>query len=180
MEYIVYKITNQINNKVYIGQTTESLDKRWRRHCGYQLEDGTYLHNAMKKYGVENFTIEKIAEADNQKDLNELEYFYINQYRDNCYNIKFEINKCGGDTLTYNKRIDEIKIKIAEGKKYGKNPHARKIKMIDIINNTEEIFNSLKECQDKYNIPRHDPISRRCRGIIKKPYLNQFMFEYIV
>ena len=43
----------------------------------------------MKKYGVENFTIEKIAEADNQKDLNELEYFYINQYRDNCYNIKF-------------------------------------------------------------------------------------------
>jgi hypothetical protein len=69
---------------------------------------------------------------------------------------------------------------MSESKLYEKNPNARKIKMFDIINNTEEIFNSLKECQDKYNIPRHDIISRRCRGKIKKPYLNQFMFEYIV
>ena len=180
MNYIVYKITNHINNKVYIGQTTESLDKRWKRHCGYQLEDGTYLHKAMKKYGIENFSIEKIVEAKDQKELNELEFFYINQYKDNCYNIKIEMSKCGGDTLTNNKRLEEIKNKIAEGKKYDKNPNAQKIKMIDIVNNTEEIFNSLKECQDKYNIPRHDIISRRCREIIKKPYLEQFNFEYIV
>lgn len=180
MEYTIYKITNNINNKVYIGQTTEGIDKRWKRHCGYQLEDGTYLHKSMKKYGIENFSIEKIDDAENQEELNELEYFYINQYKDNCYNTKFESNKCGGDTLTHNKRIDEIKIKIAASKLYDKNPKATKIKMIDIINNTEEIFNSLKECQDKYNIQRHDIISRRCRNIIKKLYLNQFMFEYIV
>ena len=180
MQYIIYKITNHINNKVYIGQTTEGIDKRWKRHCGYQLKDGTYLHKSMKKYGIENFSIEKIDEAESQEELNELEYFYIDKFRDNCYNTKFEVNKCGGDTLTYNQRIDEIKAKIADGKRYDKNPNATKIKMIDIVNNTEEVFNSLKECQDKYDIPRHDIIGRRCRGIITKPYLNQFMFEYIV
>ena len=42
MKYIVYKITNNINGKVYIGQTTETIEKRWKRHCGYQLNDGTY------------------------------------------------------------------------------------------------------------------------------------------
>ena len=179
MRYIVYKITNNINGKVYIGQTTENLEKRWKRHCGYQLNNGTYLHNAMKKYGVENFYIEEIDEANNQNELNELEYFYINKYQDNCYNINFECNKCGGDTLSHNNNLDNIRQKLSNGKMLENNPNSTKIKMIDIINNTEENFNSMKECQEKYNISRHDIISKRCCGVIKKPYLNQFMFEYI-
>lgn len=179
MKYIVYKITNNINGKVYIGQTTETIEKIWKRHCGYQLNDGTYLHNAMKKYGTENFNIEKVDEADNQNELNSLEYFYINKYKDNCYNTKFECNKCGGDTLSHNNNLEEIRKNISKSKMLNNNPNSSKIKMIDILNNTEEIFDSMKECQDKYGISRHDIISRRCRGIIKKPYLNQFMFEYI-
>ena len=95
VEYIVYKITNKLNGKVYIGQTTEGIEKRWKRHCGYQINDGTYFHNAIKKYGAENFTIEIIDKAKNQEELNELEFFYINKYNNNCYNTKFENNKCG-------------------------------------------------------------------------------------
>lgn len=178
MEYIVYKITNKLNGKVYIGQTTEGIEKRWKRHCGYQLNDGTYIHNAIKKYGKENFIIEQIDEAKNQNELNILEAYYINLFKDNSYNLKFDDCKCGGDTLSYNSNIEEIKKKISDSKKYDKNPNSTKIKMIDILNNTEQIFNSLKECQDKYDIPRHDIISRRCRGIIKKPYKNRYLFEY--
>ena len=37
--YYIYKITNDINDKIYIGQTTESLKQRFNRHCGYQLND---------------------------------------------------------------------------------------------------------------------------------------------
>lgn len=69
VEYIVYKITNKLNGKVYIGQTTEGIEKRWKRHCGYQINDGTYFHNAIKKYGAENFTIEIIDKAKNQEEL---------------------------------------------------------------------------------------------------------------
>ena len=47
-----------------------------------------------------------------RNELNELEFFYINQYKENCYNTKFEIGKCGGDTLTNNKQLKDIKIKV--------------------------------------------------------------------
>lgn len=179
-KYIVYKITNKITGRVYIGQTTESIEKRWQRHKGYQSNDGTYFHNAIKKYGPENFIVEIIDEAKDQQELNDLEFFYINKYKDNCYNTKFENKKCGGDTLSYNKNLNKIKLKLSNGKKYEKNPNAKKIIMINIIDNTNEYFNSMKECQDKYNIPRHDIIFRRCSHKIKKPYLDIYMFEYAI
>ena len=181
VEYIVYKITNKLNGKVYIGQTTEGIEKRWKRHCGYQINDGTYFHNAIKKYGAENFTIEIIDKAKNQEELNELEFFYINKYNNNCYNTKFENNKCGGDTLSHNKNLYKIRKKISDSKKHGKNPNATKIKMIDVVNKNEEIFTSIKECQEKYNIPRHDIICRRCCHKIKKPYKEKekYLFEYV-
>lgn len=49
MQYIIYKIINDFNNKIYIGQTTETLEKRFARHCGYQLNDDTYFHRVIKK-----------------------------------------------------------------------------------------------------------------------------------
>lgn len=180
IEYIIYKVTNKINNKVYIGQTTESLKNRWNRHCGYQLNDGTYFHKAIKKYGQENFTIEIVDKANNQQELDKLEFKYILQYKDNSYNTKFDIGKCGGNTLSNNPNIDKIKEKLSKSKKYDKNPHSKKVKMIDIETGLTHIYNSFKECQDKNNIPRHDIISKRCRGINKKPYLNKYMFVYVV
>ena len=55
----IYKITCKVNNKVYIGQTTEALDKRFSRHMGYQKDTyDTKFYKAVRKYGVENFYIE--------------------------------------------------------------------------------------------------------------------------
>ena len=53
---IIYKITNRINGKVYIGQTRMSLNVRWWHHCN--RKDCPALHHAIKKYGAENFTVE--------------------------------------------------------------------------------------------------------------------------
>lgn len=181
MEYIIYKITNILNNKIYIGQTTETLKQRFKRHCGYQLNDGTYLHKAMKKYGIENFIIEEIERVQNQEELDLREYYWINYYESHIkgYNLKNSIGKCGGDTLSNNKNISTIKQKISESKKLDKNPNAKKIKAINL--KTEEFFyyNSMKECQIALGIKRHDVISKRCRKIINKPYNNEWFFEYI-
>lgn len=181
MEYLVYKITNKINNKIYIGQTTETIEKRFKRHCGYQLNDNTYLHRAMKKYGIENFIIEKIDEAKDQEELNEKEIYWIQHYQSNVYgyNLKASIGKCGGDTLSNHKNLNEIKVKISNSKIFDKNPNSTKVQALNILTNEIKEYNSMKECQLDLNIERHDVISRRCRGVIKKPYKNEWMFNYI-
>lgn len=179
--FYVYKIINKINNKIYVGQTTETLKKRFKRHCGYQLNNDDHLHRAMKKYGIENFSIELIEEVNNQEELDEREYYWIQYYNaiNEGYNIKDTKGKCGGDTLSNNKNLKIIKQKLSNSKKGKLNPNARKIKAINIETKTEYYFDTLKECQLKLNIPYHSIISKRCRHIIKKPYQNLWIFEYI-
>jgi group I intron endonuclease len=69
VEKCIYKITNNINKKVYIGQTN-NLKKRWNEHKrlgnsnnSSKKSINSKLYSAMKKYGVENFTIEVIEES---------------------------------------------------------------------------------------------------------------------
>ena len=77
----IYKITNLINNKVYIGLTTETIEKRWKNHISCVGKIKRHLYNAMGKYGIENFTIEEIDRSDNFTILGELERKYIKEYR---------------------------------------------------------------------------------------------------
>lgn len=63
----IYKITNDINNKVYIGKTEGSLARRFAEHCKdsqKREEEQRPLYSAMRKYGVEHFSIELIEECD--------------------------------------------------------------------------------------------------------------------
>ena len=57
---IIYKITNKINGKVYIGLTTQTLEYRWGRHLteGRNINNNKHLYKAMRKYGENNFVIE--------------------------------------------------------------------------------------------------------------------------
>ncbi len=58
---IIYKITNIINNKIYIGKTEKSLNKRWSGHIAKSRKNIiSVLHNAILKYGKENFKIERV------------------------------------------------------------------------------------------------------------------------
>lgn len=82
----IYKITNIINNKVYIGLTTQDLSARIaQHHYDYQRSD-VKLYRAMRKYGWENFIFEIIEDnIDNIDILREKEQYYINLY-DSYYN----------------------------------------------------------------------------------------------
>ena len=79
---LIYKITNTINNKVYIGLTTCTLEYRWSRHITESRNQNNkkHLYKSMRKYGVENFTIEEIDKTDDFKELGILERYYISYY----------------------------------------------------------------------------------------------------
>lgn len=80
MHYL-YKITNQLDGKIYIGQSNNP-EYRWKQHKAdsrrtYPVQ---YIHRAMAKHGVENFIFEIIASCKNQKDTDDVESILILQY----------------------------------------------------------------------------------------------------
>ena len=69
MAYI-YQITNDINDKVYVGKTETSLEQRFKEHCkDSQTErcENRPLYRAMKKYGIEHFSISLIEQTEQPK-----------------------------------------------------------------------------------------------------------------
>lgn len=62
--YYVYKITNSINDKVYIGITTRTVQGRWMEHVSrsrYPNEYKSAIHSAIRKYGQDSFKVEEIC-----------------------------------------------------------------------------------------------------------------------
>jgi len=105
---IIYKITNQVNSKIYIGQ-----DKH--NNPNY-LGSGKILHLAFKKYGTENFIKEIIEECESKEQLDERERYWINFYVSTDRNIGYNIalGGDGGDTISNHPDKDLIKQKHSE------------------------------------------------------------------
>lgn len=81
MAYI-YKITNLINNKCYIGKTERSIEERWGEHQRKRKTLDLPLYRAFNKYGIENFSIEILEECQ-ANIIDERETYWIIQY-DSC------------------------------------------------------------------------------------------------
>ena len=97
MPYI-YKITNDINGKIYIGKTHNSIETRFKQHCADSIKGSCKnrpLYRAMNKYGIEHFHIELIEETDTPE---EREIYWIEQY--NSYREGYNAT-IGGDGKPY-------------------------------------------------------------------------------
>lgn len=74
---VTYLVTNKINGKQYVGQTTRSMERRWKLHC-YK---GSILFNAITKYGASNFTYAILSECSSIEQLNDAEAYWIDHYQ---------------------------------------------------------------------------------------------------
>jgi group I intron endonuclease len=86
---VIYRITNNINGKKYIGQTTGNVKKRWTTHCA-RSSRCVAINGALKKYGKDNFIFEVIDIASSIEDLNNKEEYWIekeNSLSPNGYNL---------------------------------------------------------------------------------------------
>jgi len=118
MKGYIYKVTNIINNKIYIGQTIRNVDDRWKQHIKDSKQKRykhIHFYRALNKYDIDNFTIETIdyvlyEDIKELKDkLNELEKYYILKFDSfkNGYN-----SSLGGEGNVGLKHSDESKEKM--------------------------------------------------------------------
>lgn len=109
----IYKITNLINNKVYIGLST-NIKERWRAHRSRPFQKKShqynyYLYRAIRKYGLENFSFEVVEECQ-KEELGEKEIYWINYYHSN--DEQFGYNRTsGGEQARTSSKITEDEAK---------------------------------------------------------------------
>lgn len=129
----IYLITNKINNKKYVGQSTD-IEYRWHQHClnVNRSNKKSLIKSAMKHYGVENFTFE-ILEICLPEDLDEKEKFYISKY--NTYYLAEESN---GYNMTFGGE--------------GQNGNGKKVKQYDLNGNFIKEYNSIIEAARQCNV----------------------------
>lgn len=86
----IYKITNKINGKIYIGQSVH-IERRFSEHKVSSHNPKSLIHKALNEYGIENFDFSIIDECE-ENQLDEKEIFYIKYYNSlapNGYNVQF-------------------------------------------------------------------------------------------
>lgn len=110
----VYKITNKLTNKVYIGITNQGSGARYRHHW-YESRIGepSPIHRSMAKYSEENFTLEIIDFADTYDELKEKEKYWIKQYNSTDRSVGYNLTE-GGDGTFGRFHSEETKEKIRQ------------------------------------------------------------------
>lgn len=113
----IYKITNKVNNKIYIGQVyNKTIQDRFNRHIKESSEHSkSYLGRAINKYGANNFICELIDTATSLQELNQKEIYWIKYYNFTDHNIGYNLTPGGDGGNTYlcksNEELNKIKQK---------------------------------------------------------------------
>jgi len=113
---LIYKITNDVNDKIYIGQTINSLEERIRE---YHVEVNYSKHNrpitdAMRKYGLKHFKFEIVIDnIQSKEEMDELERYYIKKLHTTCKENGYNI-ELGGNSIGKHSEETRRKISLAQ------------------------------------------------------------------
>jgi len=162
---IIYKITNLINNKIYIGRDKNNNPK--------YFGSGSLIKDAIKNYGKNNFKKEILETCDNESELNEREKYWIKNLNSQNLEIGYNICECGhtSSNLSNHPNRSEIVKKISEhhadftgnknpmfGKKHNKETREKmSIKIKESFKKDPNLIKNKKELLKKYYIGRGNP-----------------------
>ena len=196
----IYKITNLINDKVYIGKTLKTAEERWKEHCRdckRKRCEKRPLYSAMNKYGVENFICETIEECSveilSDREIYWIEYYNSFHYGYNAtrggdgtvhvddeliYNLFLEgksnraIHKITGyATQTITKVLKNKGISSVERANRRADVLKKAVVMLDINSNEElQVFSSITEAESFLQVDSKGHINQVCQGKRKTAY----------
>lgn len=178
----IYKHTNKLNGKTYVGQTWQDPDRRWRKSGINSYKNQQAFYNALKKYGWDTFESELIVAAFNELDLNYLEEYFINQYNSvvpNGYNLKSysegkethsELTKSLISEKKKGKPVDSpawnrTKHSLVDGIEYRTCTRCRKSFTLDNFHKYTQYTQTGKEYNNRYNY-----YCKKCALEYKKKY----------
>lgn len=154
--YYVYTITNNINNKIYVGKATNP-QKRWKKHVWISQQNAneepqfSLVHAAIKKYGENNFTFKVVCDCQSEKHALEIEKYFISELKitHQLYNLTD-----GGQGSSGFQHSDETKQKMSNMRQ-GELSSRAKLSLND-VNNIKSLLKennlSHKEIANKFNV----------------------------
>jgi len=115
-EYKVYKIENIMNNKVYIGYTSLSINKRLHKHYTNSLYGmKSKLYDSIRKNGISNFKISELFSSDSKEEVLNMEIKFIEKYNSFKSGYNMTLGGDGGDCTMYmdTKQLEDYKKKLS-------------------------------------------------------------------
>lgn len=135
MKYEIYLVTNVINKKYYVGKTRQGIKRRWICHASDATASkrpqavNNYFYSAIRKYGRENFLVEKLCECPDNETANESERFMIWILAANKKSFGYNSTVGGDGNVGYTAEVLEKMRKAHLGKKRGPASPERKAKI---------------------------------------------------
>lgn len=176
---VVYKVTNLVNGKIYIGATIRPLHVRWRCH----RYDKNVLGPEIRAYGIDSFKIEEIYRATSLDDMYEKEKHLIQVFQSfepHGYNRLLGGKKGVQKTEASRRRhSDSQKRRFArdgasrQGTTGKLNPRSKPVRCIE----TGEVFESARQAAIKLGIKSREMITKVIKG--KKKSIYGYRFEYV-
>lgn len=150
--YYIYKVTNKINGKIYIGQTN-NFERRKKQHLLDNRTNHQAFKKALNKYGFEGFDWDIIDKCESKKEINQKEQYYIVYYNSKVPN-------------GYN---------IASGGAGGSNWNLQPIVMLDLDGKLIKKYDYIYQCEVETKL-NHSTISACCKG--KQLRYKKYIFMY--
>lgn len=173
--YSVYKITNKLNNKIYIGGTSNSIQKRFRMHLAKALKGfESPLYRAIREFGEENFDISVVETCKNSEELDNREIYWIANLSSTNPEIGYNV-KAGGNIFYHNTSTKSKISRIHKGKVSEKR---EAILQYDCLGNFVAEYPSLTEAANKNNICRSSIIRGLKKEVVRPTKNNNSMWFY--
>ena len=180
----IYKITNKLNNKIYIGQVyNKTIIDRFNRHIkDASSQSRSYIDRSIYKYGHDNFVCELIDTATSLQELNEKEKYWIKYYNSTNRNIGYNLTPGGDGGNTYlcksEKEMLEIKHKISIANSGSKNGMSKQIKALNVRTNEIIHFDTLYEACKYFNHKQKGSFLIHCDHKAKNLWRKEWRFAY--
>lgn len=173
--FIIYKLTNNVNNKIYIGGTIDTLDARFHRHVISALKGSNYpLHKAIREYGEDVFERRIIEECNSLEHMNERENYWIAKLSATNPDIGYNAKVGGGI------RLQSIESRIKIGNAHRGKISEKRIPILQYSNEGNFIaeYPSLTAASETNNLVRSQIIRSLNKNYTKSSSRNPYIWIY--